>query len=68
MAHVICEGDEVCGCFEKVGEEGDSGTGPGVDQLDDLGDLDNGTGSNNTDSETFGDGEFDTFAGVEIDV
>lgn len=58
-ANIIRQADQVCGRLEKVAEEGDAGRGLRVDELEDLGDLDDGAGADDADSEAFGDGEFD---------
>jgi hypothetical protein len=69
LPDVVGEGDEEGGGFEEVGEEGDAGGGLRVDELEELRDLDDGTGADDADAEAFGDGEFEAVGVVErVDV
>lgn len=66
-AKIVRKADQVCRCLEEVAEEGDAGSGFRVDELEDLGDLDDRAGTNNTDSEAFGNGELDALGRSWVD-
>jgi hypothetical protein len=68
MAHIVRERDEVRARFEQVREERETVGGLRVEQLEQLGDLDDGGGADDADAEAFGDGELDAFRGAEVDV
>lgn len=68
MAKVICERDEVGGCLEEIGEEGDSGCRARLNELDNLWNLDDRRCGNDTDSKAFRDGELEAFCVCEVDV
>lgn len=68
MAEVVCERDEVCGRLQEVGEEGDSGCRARLNELDNLRNLDDGRGGDNTDSKAFRDSELEAFCVSKVDV
>lgn len=68
IAHVVGQRDEVRARLEEVGEEGDSLGGPGADELEDLGHLDDGRGGNDADAEALGDAELQTLDIFEVNV
>lgn len=66
-ANIVRQADQVCRRLQEVAEEGDTRRGFRVDELEDLGNLDDGAGANDADSEAFGDGELDAFGRGWVD-
>ncbi|KAB8336707.1 hypothetical protein FH972_021017 [Carpinus fangiana] len=70
VADVVAEGDDVRGRLEQDGEEGEAGGGAGAQQLEQLGNLDDGRGGDDGDAEGLGDGEREAglVAGAHVEV
>ena len=70
LPDVVGEGDEEGGGFEEVGEEGDAGGGLGVEEFEELRDLDDGGGADYADAEAFAYCEFEAVGvvyGIEVE-
>lgn len=68
VAEVVRERDQVCACLEEVGQEGHALGGLRLDELKDLGDLDDGGGGDNADAETLADGILKALGVLQVDV
>lgn len=68
MADVIAEADEVRAALEQVREETETLCGLGVDELEQLGHLDDGGGADDADAQTLGDGKLDALGGSQVDI
>ena len=62
-ARVIREGDEIGEGFEGVGGERDARRGFASEELEDLGDFDDGGGRDDGDAEGLGESELETWGG-----
>jgi hypothetical protein len=69
MADIVHQRNEVCAALEEVGEKADAFGGPGADELDELGDLDDGGRADDGDAETLRYGKLDAvwfFEGINV--
>lgn len=66
-ANIVRQADQVCRRLEEVAEEGDAGRGLRVHELENLGDLDDGAGADDSNAEAFGDGELDALGRGWVD-
>lgn len=68
VADIVREGDQVRARLEKVRQKGNAVGGLGVDELKDLGHLDDGGGGDDADAEALGDGELEAFCVFNVHV
>jgi len=69
VAHIVAQADEVRARLEQVGQEGQTGGRLRVQQFQQLRDLDDGAGADDTNAKGLADGEFEAVWGSErVDV
>ena len=68
VADVVSQGDQIRARLEEVGQERHAFGRLGLDELEDLRDLDDGSGGDDADTQTLRDGKLEAFRVLEIDV